>query len=281
LGSALAAVKGYGHDETRAAYERAHELAASLPAAAELFPVLFGIVAYSTARGDFPAARVAADRLLRSADAASDSGLRIEALFSMGILDVYTGRAAEAVASFEEAIALYDPDLHHALAFSYVFDPGVACLRSIGIPLTALGDREGARRRADEAIELGERLAHPFSHASALVFSAILAALHGDHVRAARDAGAAVELAERGGYAFWALSGRVLRGWASAEHLDDARQALAAYQATGTKVFVPLWLRLLADALARAGDTKAAEGLADDARVAAAETGEVCWEGFA
>lgn len=278
LGSALAAVKGYGDEETSQAYERAHELAAAQPAAPELFPVLFGLVAYSTARGDFPTARVAAEQLLSSAVASGDRGLHVEAQFSLGILDVYTGRSAEAIERLSDGIATYDPATHHELAYTFVFDPGVACLRSIGIPLTLVGRRSDARRSADEAIALSDRLQHPFSHASAFVFSGIVAALHGDRDRAARDASAAVELADSAGYPFWSLSGRILLGWACEDALDGARAAVAAYRATGTKVFVPLWLTLLADAEHRAGRRTDADRLFAEATAAASETGEVCWD---
>ena len=277
LGSALAAVRGYGHQETCDAYRHAHQLAAELPAAAELFPVLFGIVAYSTARGDFAAAGEAAERLLRSADDGGDDGLRVEALFSLGILDVYTGRSTQAVDRLGEGIRLYDPERHHQLAYRYVFDPGVACLRSISIPLTALGDRAGARQSADDAIALADRLDHPFSLASALVFSSILGALHGDRRRTVDDAEAAFRLASKGGYPFWATSARILRGWAADAHLDDARDALVAYQGTGTKVFLPLWHRLLADAVTRTGRRDEARRLAVAGAAVEAETGERCW----
>lgn len=278
LGSALAAVKGYGDEETKAAYQRAHERSASLPAAPELFPVLFGIVAYSTARGDFATARSAGAQLLSSAEVSGDSGLRIEALFSLGIVDVYTGRSTDAVGRLREAIALYEPSSHHQLAYSYVFDAGVAALRSIGVPLTLLGHHDDARRSADEAVALARRLNHPFSLASALVFSAIIAALHGDRERVAADAEAAVDLSDRSGYPFWSLSGRLLRGWALQEHVDDARRALDTYRMTGTKVFTPLWLTLLADAERRAGNGDVTRRLRTEAEAAAAETGEVCWD---
>jgi class 3 adenylate cyclase len=277
LGSALAAVKGYGDDETAAAYERAHALAAELPAAAELFPVLFGLVAYSTARGDFATAGSAAAQLFAAADAAGDSGLRIEAQFARGILDVYLAHFDDAIERLGDGIALYDPDRHHQLAYNYVFDPGVACLRSIGIPLTILGRHEEARRAADEAIALSERLEHPFSHASALVFSALLAALQGDEDRAASDALAAMELADSAGYPFWSLSGRILRGWALG-HPDEARSALTSYRNTGTKVLLPLWCALVGDAERRSGDIDAGRTALAEAASIADDTGEHCWD---
>lgn len=277
-GTALVAFKGYGDDEAAAAYRRAHELAATQTAAPELFPVLFGLVAYSTARGDFVTARAAADQLLSSADASGDSGLRIEAEFCLGILDVYTGHFEDAIERLGDGIARYDPARHHELAFSYVFDPGVACLRSIGIPLTLVGRHDEARRAADDAIALSERLEHPFSHASAFVFSAIVAALQGDRERAAADASSAVDLADRAGYPFWSLSGRILLGWARKDCLDEARTAVARYRETGSRVFVPLWLTLLGDAERRAGNLDDARRLLDEAATAAAETGEVCWD---
>ena len=77
--------------------------------------------------------------------------------------------------------------------------------------------------------------------------------------------------------------GRILQGWADAQRgeattgIARIRDGLAAKEATGSCVFTPLYLTLLAEALACAG--KIEEGLAtlDDALATAAVSGERGW----
>ncbi|HET7488471.1 MAG TPA: adenylate/guanylate cyclase domain-containing protein [Acidimicrobiales bacterium] len=275
LGAALAAVKGYGDDEVERAYRRAHRLAATMGAERELFPVLFGLVAYFTARGEFAAARAAGDQLLATAEAGGDTGLRIEAEYSLGMVDLYVGRLDSAVERLGRGIALYDPDAHHRLAYSYVFDPGVACRRSIGIALCLLGRPDDAAGQAEAAVELAERLEHPFSHASALAFAAVVHHLRGDRQAVERRSAEAMAVADRHGYPFWALAGRILHGWAAGQP-NQLRAAVARYRSTGTLVLLPYFLAVEAEAHLAAGDARAAAQAVAGARAVMERTGE-CW----
>jgi predicted ATPase len=93
-----------------------------------------------------------------------------------------------------------------------------------------------------------------------------------------------VALASEHGFAQWAALGRILQGWADAQKgeattgIAGIRDGLAAAEATGTRVCAPLYLALLAEALAFAG--KIEEGLAalDDALAKAAASGERGWD---
>jgi len=93
-----------------------------------------------------------------------------------------------------------------------------------------------------------------------------------------------VELASEHGFPYWAAFGRILQGWAVAQTgqattgIADIRDGLAASEATGTRVRAPLFLTLLAEALALAG--KVEEGLAtlDEALAKAVASGERGWD---
>jgi predicted ATPase len=92
-----------------------------------------------------------------------------------------------------------------------------------------------------------------------------------------------VALASEHGFAHWAARSRMLQGWADAQKGEVAagiariRDGLAASEANGTRVSTPLFLTLLAEALALAG--KIEEGLAtlDDALATAVASGERGW----
>ena len=91
-------------------------------------------------------------------------------------------------------------------------------------------------------------------------------------------------LASEHGFPIWAANGQILQGWADAQRgeattgIAHIRGGMAAAEATGTRVSAPLFLTLLAEALALAG--KIEEGLAalDDALATAAVSGERGWD---
>jgi predicted ATPase len=85
-------------------------------------------------------------------------------------------------------------------------------------------------------------------------------------------------------FPLWAANGRILQGWADAQQgevttgIARIRDGLAATEATGTRIAIPFYLALLAEALALAG--KIEEGLAtlDDALAKAAVSGVRGWD---
>jgi predicted ATPase len=92
-----------------------------------------------------------------------------------------------------------------------------------------------------------------------------------------------IALASEHGFAIWAAYGRILQGWAEAQKgeatsgIARIRDGLTAREATGSHAATPLFLTLLAEALALAG--KIEEGLAalDDAMAEAAVSGVTGW----
>jgi predicted ATPase len=92
-----------------------------------------------------------------------------------------------------------------------------------------------------------------------------------------------VALASEHGFAYWAARGRILQGWADAQRGEAAtgiariRDGLAAAEATGSRGHTPLFLTLLAEALAPA--EKMEEGLAalDEALAKVAVSGAKGW----
>jgi predicted ATPase len=121
-------------------------------------------------------------------------------------------------------------------------------------------------------------LAHAFAHAGvAAVFARDVATVHA-------YGNDCVALANEHGFAQWAAQGRILQGWADAQKgeattgIARIRDGMAAAEATGARVVTPLFLTLLAEALAFAG--KIEEGLAalDDALAKAAVSGATIWD---
>ena len=78
--------------------------------------------------------------------------------------------------------------------------------------------------------------------------------------------------------------GRVLQGWADAQRgeattgIARVRDGMAATEATGTRVYTPFDLALLAEALALAGKIEKALAALDEALATAAVSGERGWD---
>jgi predicted ATPase len=129
---------------------------------------------------------------------------------------------------------------HHALAVRYGVDFGVCSHGYLALELWQLGYPDQALQHSQEARTLAP-------------------AAHG-------QAEAAITLATAQGFAQWLTRGTVLRGWALARQgqgeagMAEMHQGLAADLATGSTLWQPYYLVLLAEAYGAGG--RAAEGLA-------------------
>jgi len=92
-----------------------------------------------------------------------------------------------------------------------------------------------------------------------------------------------VALASEHGFALWAARGRIIQGWTEAQKgeattgITRIRDDLAAAAAAGTRLFAPLFLALLAEALALARKIEEALAALDDALAKAVVSGETSW----
>src|SRR5207237_1867713 len=93
-----------------------------------------------------------------------------------------------------------------------------------------------------------------------------------------------VALATEHGFALWAALGRILQGWADAQKgqattgIAGIRDGMAAAEATGTRVYRPFHLALLAEALALAGKIEEALAALGDALATGAVSGVRGWD---
>ena len=195
------------------------------------------------------------------------------------------GDLAAAQRHAEAVLALYRPELHaeHALVYGG-HDPG-SCAR-VGVALTLLlrGFPDQSRRQSERALALARELPHLPSLAHALQNVAELHNLRREPAATAALAADLLPLAAQHGSAVGTANATMLRGWArvmlgrSAEGLDDLREGLRLWRETGSRLFVPYRLGIVADALAAAGRREEALGLLDEAVEATELIGERWFE---
>ncbi|MCH9052953.1 MAG: hypothetical protein IIA72_18120 [Proteobacteria bacterium] len=180
-------------------------------------------------------------------------------------------------------MTLYKPEQHHAQVAQFGFDMGVMSRAWADRALWLQGYPVLALAGLDEGLAMAEQLSHPFTHAWALGFAAIVHQ-HGRETQLAHEqAQAVISIAIE--HEFPQLLGamHVVRGWALAqqglleEGVDEIRAGIATWETTESKAERSYFLAVLAETLSKAGQRDEALRVLDQALDLVAETEEQWW----
>jgi predicted ATPase len=172
---------------------------------------------------------------------------------------LYRGEPAAARTHQAQALALYDPQAHRALAIRYGADLGVVSHSHLARALWSLGFPDQALQHSQAARTLAEDVAHPFSLAIALLWVAIVHQNRREVLAVHAQAAAALTLATAQGFVQQVAWSTVLHGWALVMQdqgeagLAAMRQGLTAELDTGATLWQPYFLGLLAEAYGAGG----------------------------
>jgi predicted ATPase len=139
-------------------------------------------------------------------------------------------------------------------------------------------------QKSSEALSLAQELAHPSSLAFALTFVAVFHELRREMRAAQEQAGTLIMLASEQGFPFWLAAGMGIEGWAMAaqgrgvEGIAKIHQSMAAFQATGARLSLPLQRALLAGAYMNEGQAEQGLNLLTETLVTVHETGQRFFE---
>lgn len=284
LGTPLIATKGFAWPEVGKAYARARELCQQAGETLQLFPVLWGLWAFYTARADHEVARELAEQCLRLAEKAGDPALLLEAHHALGVNLSGLAQFEPSLVHLNQVITTYDPEQHGSLAFVYGQDPKVVCLSQAAWILWLCGLPDQARKRNEEALAMARALSHPYSLAAALSFGAMVHQLCRDKAAVQECAEELITLSTEQEFGMWRPWGLVMRGWAMSqsgqipEGIAQAREGVATFRATGADVMVPYFLGLQAEAHQKAGQVKEGIEVLAQALTVADRSGECWWE---
>ena len=282
LGPALMMTKGFAAPEAEHAYARARELCQRGGETPQLFSVLRGLWQFYNGRGAYQTARELGEQCLQLAQQGHDPARLLEAHHTIWTTLFLLGELRLAHTHLEQglALALHDPEQHRALAVVYGHDPDVCC-RGVGaMALWLLGYPDQALRQQHAADALAHEVAHPPSLAFARMLAAIAHQLRRETHAAHEQAEALIALATEQGFALFRAIGGILRGATRTalgpreEQIGQIRQGLAAVRETGSALWEPYFLALLADVYAQAGQVEAGLATLDEALAAAQATGE-------
>jgi predicted ATPase len=288
LGMIVAATEGWGSAGAEAAYRRARELSEHIGELPQVFQVTRGLVIYYTAKSELRTANELAARLMQLAEQSGESDLLLPTHQQLGILHHYDGNPSEAVAQFQQAIALYESSEHRHLTQLYGEDLGILARIWMAWSQWLLGHPDQAVDTCREALDLGEQVGHQFSIACVYVWTAVLHVMRREPERARAMAARANEISERHGFALLLSEGQLMVAWSRLqEPLDESamQAAVAEFQECVTNVSgsgimanAPVMIGFLADAYHRAGQYPMALGSLEAGLAISQTTGQAQWD---
>jgi class 3 adenylate cyclase/predicted ATPase len=280
--SALMGARGHGHAEVSAALNRSRQLVTATAATGTPlhFSVLYGVWIADSARGNNKGALEHAQQFLSLAEAQPASAPRLIGHRILGNCELMAGDFRKARLHLELAASLYRPEEHREFAFRYGQDIGASAFCFLSWALWHDGYPDQAARTADRALLHAREFGHAYTLAYTLRTTAIRAVLSRDVLAVERLAKENATISGEHGFPLFCAHSDVLLGWAGAHRgqgadgIDRMRSGIAAATAIGTRHYETIFLGLVAEALAFAGE--AGEGLAeiDQALARSAESDE-------
>ncbi|MCZ6874514.1 MAG: hypothetical protein O7G88_13465, partial [bacterium] len=280
LGPVLIATKGYAAPEVERAYVRAHELCQQVGETPQLFPAIRGLLFFHVMRAEYHTARELGEQLLSLAQRAQDPMLLVEAHRALATVLYWCGEPHAAAAHAERGMAHYDPQQHRSLALRYGLDSGTSCLIYAGLSGWNLGYPDQARRRAAEALTLSQDLSHTHNLCGVLTQATAVHIYCRDAQVVQEYAEAVITLATEQSFPQWLSAGTVFQGWArmaqgqDEEGLARMQQGLDAWRRTETRLGLPWYLAMLAEAHGKLGQVDQGLHLLAEAQSMVDETGE-------
>ncbi|MBZ5506148.1 MAG: AAA family ATPase [Acidobacteriia bacterium] len=281
LSVSLMAFQGFAADEMEKIHALGKELLRLQGPSPQLFNMLALLVLFYKFSGQIQSAQFIAEQLLQIAETLNDSALTMEAHRTMGSALIEQGKCAEALKYFNQASALYPANRNHRYTLAIAHDCKVVSECFAARALWGLGHPDGALDRMRGALAFARELSHPASWIFAAHFSAQLHQLRGEAVLARERASEVVKLADEYGLDLWQELGNIDMGWAEAElgnrqqGIDQMQRGIAAYMATGAKLWCPYFLGLLAGQLSRSGRVEEGLRTIGQALSLAEESGEL------
>jgi predicted ATPase len=252
--------KGFAAEETRAAFERAGELAAVAPGDSEYWTLMYGRFTNLLMRAEFVAAHEVAETYLRQAQVAGRPDHVVNARRLLGTVKFELGAFHDAREEFEALLANWDEERDRALGT--VTGADVLC---VGWAYTAqllvcLGEAEAAVRMSEDAIRRAEALDDFGARAFALTYYLETNAIRGRPDAMPEPAEALHKLASEKGTPLWELNARGYASWAHgllqhdpAAAADDFQEIIAAKLERKELMAIYHWLGMLAELQSAAG----------------------------
>jgi predicted ATPase len=248
-------------------FSRARELCNLAGDTVQLFSALYGLWWFHFVAAKLETARGQAEELLEFAEKQGDAVLLLTAHRALGYTLYDLGEFASACVQFEAGMSIYSTQLHSQAVRYGGTDPGVGCLCFSAMALWYRGYPDQALERMNEALRLAQALSHRISWSACLNFAARVAQFRGEPSMARARAEASILHSTEQGFTYWLAEATILKGWTlaeagqGAEGLTQMCEGLAAYAATGARLWRLYYLALMAETHSKV--ERVEDGLAD------------------
>ena len=284
LGAALLATQGYAAPDVGTAFGRARELCAKSGNPGDLFSVMWGTWAWRVVRDELDACKDLSDDIMGLAESIGDPGVLMEAHFVPGLTLFYRGDFFGSRDHCEKGIANYDKERCQTHALRTGQNSGVTLRCYLAWSVWLLGYPDQAFRHLEEAVALGEEIAHPYSLAYALGHLGRLQEYCRMAPEAQQTAEKTIALGTEQGFAFWQAIGALTMArslFLQGQHeqaIGLQQQALAGYQAAGAELSLSYFYSLYVEAYQATGQFDEAETALTDAFAAMEKSNERFFE---
>jgi class 3 adenylate cyclase/predicted ATPase len=284
LSGPLMATTGWGSEESARTYARARELCAVLGETEQLFPVFVGQWINHLSGGELQTAREVATQFLSLAEQHGDTAAIMNGHRMLGWTALLLGDLAEVRPNIDKALELYVPEKHGPLRFRYVHDGRVAGYCCLVCYQWLTGFPEQAVATGEAAIGYGRHLKQANTLTFALFQVGLLAAMEGDALAAERCTKELLALSHEQGFRLHEIWGQAIAGWAigklgrRAEGMSQLRQAIQSLMRSGRRVYLPIYLGLLAELQIESGELDSALQSLETAKELIERTHEKWWQ---
>ena len=259
LGPAITITRGYTNPQVRNCYARAQALCAALGEERKLAFILRWQHSHEMIGGNLAAAASIATQLVAVVERQGDVALRIGGYVALVITDTISGRFKEALEQAERGVALFDPAEHRIDGWPGG-QPGEQCRLFGGVARWLTGKPDTALHIIEGTLDLLRDTDQRFTHALVLTIGALVPLSRGEVSLVETWAQASVAICREESFEFWLRFNECLLAWIeikktpSPTALERFERGLASYEASGSRLLVPVLLMLLVECHLDAGD---------------------------
>jgi len=283
IGPALNSIRGYASREVEQTYSRARMLCRQMGKKGPLIRVLLGLWGLYVVRADYKEALGIGNEVEKLTKEWQDGIYKLASHLVSGGALFGLAQFNSSIEQLEQGVVLYDPKNHDRYTSLFAADLGVFCLAWAAHPLWHVGYPDRALVSSRKAVQLAEELAHPYSLALALDYSAIVHQFRREPEAALQAARAAISVCKDKKFAYYYGWATIIESWAMA-HLGDCDKGMSGIKEglkiigdTGAKRSLPYYLSLLAEVYGKSGQAEKGQQTIEKAIAEAENIGEHWW----
>jgi predicted ATPase len=264
LGGALRWAKGDAHPEVIGAFGRARDLLLETEGSGTIphFSVQYGLWSADYIGGKPLGALHHADEFLSLAQSQKETELSSMGDRLVGTTLITIGDYSRALSHLQHAATSYAPEEHQGADFRFGVDLRVTVLVAWAWTLWHGGSPDQADRAASQALQRARQSDHPLTLVYALMHVGLMAVSGRRTTEVDELMREVIAVSNEQGFTLFLAWALMLQGWTMAQRrpgkdaVDRVRNGLDMSRATGSRAQEPIFLGLLAEALALANATE-------------------------